>query len=323
MNIFERTGKMALGSRLRFMAANITDEASAIYQLYNVDFSPKWFPVFFVLSEGGTKTITEIAQEIGHSQPSVTKLIREMRKAGLVEDKLEATDKRKNVAGLTDKGKSIAEKMIKEQCADIDKAIDGIIDEARHNLWEALAEWELLLKQKSLLKRVQEQKKLRECKDVQIIEYSFRYQAAFKALNEEWISTYFELEEADQTALNNPEEYILKKGGKIFVALSNNEPVGVCAIMKMDDPDYDFELAKMAVSPKVQGRSIGWLLAQAAIRAARESGAKKIYLESNTILKPAIHLYYKLGFQKITGHSTPYKRCNIQMELKLTNQNNS
>jgi DNA-binding MarR family transcriptional regulator len=323
MNIFERTGKMALGSRLRFMAANITDEASAIYQLYNVDFSPKWFPVFFVLSEGGTKTITEIAQEIGHSQPSVTKLIREMRKAGLVEDKLEATDKRKNVAGLTDKGKSIAEKMIKEQCADIDKAIDGIIDEARHNLWEALAEWELLLKQKSLLKRVQEQKKLRECKDVQIIEYSFRYQAAFKALNEEWISTYFELEEADETALNNPEEYILKKGGKIFVALSNNEPVGVCAIMKMDDPDYDFELAKMAVSPKAQGRSIGWLLAQAAIRAARESGAKKIYLESNTILKPAIHLYYKLGFQKITGHSTPYKRCNIQMELKLTNQNNS
>lgn len=317
MNIFERTGKMALGSRLRFMAANITDEASAIYQLYEVDFSPKWFPVFFVLSEGGTKAITEIAQEIGHSQPSVTKLIREMRKAGLVKDNLESEDKRKNMAGLTDKGKAIAEKMIKEQCADIDKAIEGIINEARHNLWEALAEWEFLLKQKSLLKRVQEQKKLRESKDVQIVEYSFRYQAAFRALNEEWISTYFELEAADLEALNNPEEYILKKGGKIFVALRNNEAVGVCAIIKMNDPHYDFELAKMAVSPKAQGKNIGWLLAQAAICAAKESGAAKIYLESNTILKPAIHLYYKLGFQKITGRPTPYKRCNIQMELNL------
>jgi hypothetical protein len=46
-------------------------------------------------------------------------------------------------------------------------------------------------------------------------------------------------------------------------------------------------------------------------------GAKKIYLESNTILKPAINLYHKMGFQKVSGLATPYKRCNIQMELVL------
>lgn len=50
---------------------------------------------------------------------------------------------------------------------------------------------------------------------------------------------------------------------------------------------------------------------------AKELGASKIYLESNTILKPAIQLYQKLGFQKIVGRTTPYKRCNIQMELIL------
>ncbi|ULT25075.1 GNAT family N-acetyltransferase [Sphingobacterium sp. E70] len=73
----------------------------------------------------------------------------------------------------------------------------------------------------------------------------------------------------------------------------------------------------MAVSPKAQGKNIGWLLGQAAIYSAKDLGASKIYLESNTILKPAINLYYKLGFNKIVGHSTPYKRCNIQMELQL------
>lgn len=321
MEIYNRTGKMALGSRLRLLTAKVTEDATKIYELYNVvDFSPKWFPVFFILSEKEAKTITEIATEIGHSQPSVTKIIKEMAKAGLVQDNLQSTDKRRNVAGLTEKGKELANKIINIQCADIDVAVEGLINEATHNLWEAVAEWEFLLEQKSLLKRVQEQKKLRESKDVQIVEYEAKYQSAFKSLNEEWISTYFEMEETDYKALDNPEEYILNKGGKIFVALYNDEPLGVSALIKMDDPDYDYEMAKMAVSPKAQGKNMGWLLGQSIINAAKELGASKIYLESNTALKPAINLYYKMGFQKISGRPTPYKRANIQMELILNDK---
>ncbi|PZP40192.1 MAG: MarR family transcriptional regulator [Pseudopedobacter saltans] len=318
MELFNKTGKMALGSRLRFMANKVTEDAAKIYELYDVEgFSPKWFPVFFVLSENQALTITEIATEIGHSQPSVTKIIKEMTTAELVEDNLKTEDRRRNMVGLTSKGKILAEKMKKEQCSDIDIVIDDIIAEATNNLWEALAEWEFLLDQKSLLKRVQEQKKSRESKKVQIVPYESQYQAAFKSLNEQWISTYFEMEETDYTALDNPEEYILNKGGKIFVALYEGEPLGVCSLIKMNDPDYDFELAKMAVSPKAQGKNMGWLLGQAVINTAKELGASKLYLESNTMLKPAINLYYKLGFQKVVGRSTPYKRCNIQMELNL------
>ena len=172
MEIFNRTGKMALGSRLRLLTSKVTEDATQIYELYNIaGFSPKWFPVFFVLSETEEITITEIAKEIGHSQPSVTKIIKEMTKAGLVNDKLNSNDKRRNVVGLTTEGISLAKKMIEEQCADIDVAIDEIISEATNNLWEALAEWEFLLEQKSLLKRVKDQKKLRESKDVKIVEY--------------------------------------------------------------------------------------------------------------------------------------------------------
>jgi len=320
MDFFNKTGKMALGSRLRLLAAKVTDDAVKIYELYGADFSPKWFPVLFVLSEEGVKPVTEIAEQIGHSQPSVTKIVKEMAKAGLVKDNLKSTDKRKNVVGLTEKGNVLAEQIIKVQCADIDIAINGIIAEATHNLWEALAEWEFLLEQKSIYKRVQEQKKLRESKDVQIVEYKPQYKSAFKSLNEEWISTYFEIEETDSKALDNPEEYILNKGGKIFVALYKDEPLGVCALIKMDDPEYDYEMAKMAVSPKAQGKNMGWFLGQAVINSAKELRASKIYLESNTALKPAINLYYKMGFQKISGRPTPYKRANIQMELLLNNK---
>lgn len=317
MEFFNKTGKMALGSRLRLLTAKVTEDAAKIYELYDVDFSPKWFPVFFTLSEDGEMTISEIATEIGHSQPSVTKIIKEMATAGLVKDNLQSNDKRRNVVGLTEKGIEVADKIIKVQCGDIDLAIDSIISEATHNLWEAIEEWEFLLERKSLLKRVHEQKKLRESLDVEIVDYNPKYQASFRSLNEEWISTYFEMEAADYKALDDPEAYILSKGGKIFVALYNGEPLGVCALIKMEDPVYDFEMAKMAVSPKAQGKNMGWLLGKAIILAAKDMGASKLYLESNTILKPAINLYHKLGFQKIIGRPTPYKRCNIQMELDL------
>lgn len=131
MKLFEKTGKMALGSRLRLLTATVTENAAQIYELYKVEFSPKWFPVFFVLSEEGEKTITEIANEIGHSQPSVTKIIQEMTVAGLVQENLESKDKRRNVVGLTQKGTMLSEK-IRVQCTDVDAAIEGIITEATH-----------------------------------------------------------------------------------------------------------------------------------------------------------------------------------------------
>lgn len=153
---------------------------------------------------------------------------------------------------------------------------------------------------------------------VTIVTYENQYQQAFKALNVEWISTYFKMEAADYKALDNPQTYILDNGGHIVVALYENEPVGVCALIKMNDPDYDFELAKMAVSPKAHGKNIGWKLGQAIVEKAKSLDARAVYLESNTILTPAINLYRKLGFQKVEGKVTPYERCNIQMELILT-----
>lgn len=315
-SFFNRVGKLALGSRLRMLTAGITEDAGKIYELYGIELEPKWFPVFYILSENNEKTITEIATEIKHSQPSVSKIIREMSEKGLVLEKRASADGRRNVIRLSKKGIGLTEK-IKQQYADVNSAVERISAQTRNDLWKAIEEWEFLLEQKSLLQRVKEVKKERESSLVRIVPYRSDYREAFAALNKEWISTYFKMEDADYRILDHPEEYILGNGGSIMVALYNDEPVGVCALVKMNDPNYDFELAKMAVSPKMQGKNIGWLLGQAIIAKARSMGALIVYLESNTILKPAINLYHKLGFQKISGHHTPYERCNIQMALHL------
>jgi len=319
MDFFDKTGKMAIGSRLRLLTGKVTDDSAELYKLYDFELVPKWFPVFFVLSEGAALPITEIALQIGHTQPSVTKIVKEMTKGGLVRTGLKSSDKRRNLVGLTSKGKQLAEK-IKLQYQDVGAAVEQIENQSSFPLWEAIKEWEVLLGQKSLLTRVIEQKKLRESKDVVIVPFEPKFKQAFKELNVQWISQYFEMEAADYKALDNPESYIINKGGKILVALYQGQVVGVCALIRMDDPNYDFEMAKMAVLPEARGRRIGWLLGTAIIETAKKAGAKKLYLESNTILKPAINLYYKLGFKKIPGGHSPYKRADIHMELDLMQQ---
>ncbi|SDD16089.1 bifunctional helix-turn-helix transcriptional regulator/GNAT family N-acetyltransferase [Pedobacter soli] len=316
MDFFEQTGKVAIGSRLRMLTDKVTEDAANIYQLYNIDMQPKWFPVFYSLSQGEEKTITELAKTIGHSHPSVSKIIGEMLKKGYVKESKDTADGRRNVISLTDAGQEVAYK-IKDQLIDVDAAIEELSAQTQNKLWEAIGEWEFLLEQKTLLRRVMEKKKERDSAKVEIVAYKPEYQEVFRALNVEWISTYFEMEESDYKALDNPKSYILDQGGHILVALYEGEPLGVCALIKMNDEEYDFELAKMAVSPKAQGKNIGFLLASAIVEKARSLGAAKIYLESNTILKPAINLYHKLGFKKVAGKPTPYTRCNIQMELVI------
>lgn len=306
---------MAIGSRLRMLTDKITAEAALIYNLYGIELQPKWFPVFHQLSESES-TITEIARQIGHSHPSVSKIVAEMVRNGIVTEKKDKADGRKNVVALSPKGRRMAKKIL-DQYQDVNEAIAEIMNSTRNDLWKAIEEWEFLLEQKSLLRRVQEQKKHRESSDVRIVDYTPEFARAFRELNEEWISAYFKMEEADYKSLDDPEGYIIKKGGYILVALYKGEPAGVCALIKMDDPEYDYEMAKMAVTKAARGKNIGFLLGQAIIKRAREINASSIYLESNTILEPAINLYHKLGFRKVVGHSTPYERCNIQMALKL------
>lgn len=150
---------------------------------------------------------------------------------------------------------------------------------------------------------------------IEIVEFRPIYAIFFREVNYAWIKKHFEIEESDRKMLEDPQNYILKEGGSILIALLDGQPVGSCALIKMSDDT--FELAKMAVSESAQGKNIGRKIGLATIEKARKLGAKKIYLETNNVLSPALNLYKKLGFKKVHGHDSPYSRCNVQMELKL------
>lgn len=154
--------------------------------------------------------------------------------------------------------------------------------------------------------------------EVKIINYKPQYKEAFKTLNEEWIKTFFVMEAGDYKLLDNPEEEILNKGGHIVFALVNDEAVGTCALMKSEHEPLVYELAKMAVSPKAQGKKIGYLLGTTLIEKAKELNAEKIVLETNSVLMPAIKLYEKLGFRYVPITNAGYDRVDVQMQLDIS-----
>lgn len=154
--------------------------------------------------------------------------------------------------------------------------------------------------------------------EVTIREFQPGDAAAFRQLNEEWISRYFQMEAKDEEALANPQASILSCGGRILFAFLDGRCVGCCALLHCGP--QEFEVAKMAVTSSCQGSGIGRKLLMAVIETARSAGARRLYLETNHALTTAIRLYESVGFQHLPPERivpSPYARADVFMEMIL------
>jgi GNAT superfamily N-acetyltransferase len=141
-------------------------------------------------------------------------------------------------------------------------------------------------------------------------------EAAFRDINLEWIARFFVVEAKDREVLDNPQKYILDPGGAIFLAFDGEAPIGAVALIVMGQGSV--ELAKMGVRPSAQGKGVGRRLISAAVDRARAMAMKRVYIETNSILGPAIKLYHDAGFRPLANPiPTPYARADVQLELFL------
>lgn len=149
-----------------------------------------------------------------------------------------------------------------------------------------------------------------------IVPYTDRYRDDFVSLSRGWIERFFRLEPCDETVLADPYGTIIATGGQIFIALDDGCAVGCCALIHHGTTG-EYELAKMAVAPRAQGRGIGRALAEALLRYARQLGAATIFLEANTRLVASVRLYESLGFRAVSDYHPAYDRCDLFMRLTL------
>lgn len=149
-----------------------------------------------------------------------------------------------------------------------------------------------------------------------IVAYTPAHKDVWKSLNEGWIAEGgFALEVKDRLTLGDPEGQILDRGGRIFFAERDGVAVGCCGLIDMGDGGY--EVAKMTVRSEARGGGLARRLLEACEAAAREAGAERLYLETNSALVPAVTLYERFGFVHLPTRDTPYARADVFMEKRL------
>ncbi|HET8625541.1 MAG TPA: GNAT family N-acetyltransferase [Gemmatimonadales bacterium] len=151
---------------------------------------------------------------------------------------------------------------------------------------------------------------------VEIDTFRLEHAEHFAELNRKWLESYDLMEPAEEAQLADPQGYFLNRGGQIFVALHNGQVIGTCAVMPHGIEEL--ELAKLTVALEFRGQGIARLLVERCIAYAREQGARRVMLVSNSRLQPALRLYESLGFQYCpVPEAKRYEVADVSMVLRL------
>ena len=310
-DFLKELGLNAVVTRLKRVSDLMLHDGRRMYKELGSDIEPNWFVIFKLLKKHESLAVTEIADKIGLSHPSVISIVNKMIKAGYLTETKSETDNRKRLLSLTPKAISKLPEF--EEVWDAGTA--GF--KKMMNDTDVLAFLDLIeerISEKGFRRRTLEELKNR--KAVEIIQYDDKYRDDFGRLNYQWIAKSYKVEAHDHEQLDDPFQYVIEPGGRIFFAITDGQVAGTVALIHIDDET--FELAKMAVSPEFQGYKIGEKLMRACVDFARETGRRLIVLESNTKQFAAINLYRKFGFNEIPlDPNSLYERANIRMELVL------
>lgn len=305
---------LALGSRLRRLSDRIMGSGQEIYRATELDFEPRWFPVYRLLADHGPLNVGQCARRLGLTHAAVSQTASAMGRRGIIASRRDPDDERRRLLDLTEKGRELLPRL-REVWVDIEQGVRDAVDYGGVDILAALEGIEQALAVQSLSERVSVHRARRMMSAVEIVDFRPEYREHFKTLNLEWLEKHFSVEPVDREVLWNPER-ILEEGGVILFALIDGQVVGTCALQRQGDK---WELTKMAVTAAHQGRKIGKTLMLATLERAREMGIETLYLVTNSSLTPAVSLYRKVGFRVTScGQHPKYQRGDLTMELALS-----
>jgi len=132
-------GYLPLGSRLKRVGERLQADTARFLSQSGIDLPQGVWPLLVTLDQDGPLTIGELASALGVSQPGVTRSIRQLEAAGIVEAVREGGDQRRKPVAITEKGRAIlsevqrdlwphVEAAVREMCASLDGPILGQLD---------------------------------------------------------------------------------------------------------------------------------------------------------------------------------------------------
>ena len=303
---------MGLAPWLKRISDTMVHSGRQMYKSLGFDIEPNWHTIFLLLEKHGTLSVTEIAGKLKFAHPSIISIVEKMRANGYLESYTNPDDKRKQQYKLTEKAVENLPKYKELWLCGV-KGIQELFN--FDILSNELEKLEDALTEKSFKDRTLEN--YLPAKEITIVPFSDQYSDDFASINYEWLNQYFAIEEHDREILDYPRENIIDKCGQILIALnSKKQAVGTVALINYGNGVY--ELSKMGVRPGYKGFKIGNKLMEAALAWTKQNKAKKVFLETNTSLEPAVNLYKKFGFKEIPlDPNSPYRRANFKMEIQM------
>ena len=113
---------------------------------------------------------------------------------------------------------------------------------------------------------------------------------------------------SDQDAVE-VEKYYFQTGGEFWVVEYQDRIVGTGGYHPIERGNHAVEIRKMYLSPDVRGQGLGRFLLAQLEQAAAEKGFAEAWVETATVLKEAVVLYEKNGYQSMSGVETD--RCDL------------
>ncbi len=103
------------------------------------------------------------------------------------------------------------------------------------------------------------------------------------------------------------ERFYLAAGGEFWIVERQGQVVGTAAYYPIERGHQAVEIRKMYLLPALRGKGLGKYLLQQLEEAIAAKGFKEIWIETASVLKEAVQLYQRSGYQSATGVET--QRC--------------
>ena len=103
------------------------------------------------------------------------------------------------------------------------------------------------------------------------------------------------------------EKYYHQTGGEFWVVESNGQIVGTGGYYPITRGDDAVEIRKMYLLPSARGQGLGRFLLRRLEQAAAQKGFTEVWVETATVLKEAVQLYERYGYEPASGVET--ERC--------------
>jgi DNA-binding MarR family transcriptional regulator/RimJ/RimL family protein N-acetyltransferase len=249
---------------------------------------------------GSATTVRDLRERLDLDSGYLSRLLRRLTRAGVVEVVTDPADRRRRLVSLTAEGRRMRRELDRRSEERAAALIEPLTDRQRERLTEALATADLLVRAATVRLRTVTPD------DPAAAAATGRY---FAELDARFPGGFDSGDAADRdlAAMSAP-------AGLFVVATSAGEPVACGGLQPLGDGVG--EIKRMWVDPAWRGAGLGARMLRHLEDRARELGHRRVVLDTNGTLVEAIAMYRRTGYEEVERYNdNPYAEAWFAKDL--------